>query len=68
MLKDGAQISNEDLRSFLAEKSAKWQVRDNFVFLAELPHHLDGKPAEVRAKKAVQQLRSVKPKPGSSLF
>lgn len=43
VLKDGAQISNEELRSFLAEKFAKWQLPDDFVFLTELPHTSTGK-------------------------
>jgi fatty-acyl-CoA synthase len=43
VLKDGAQVSEEELRTFLAYRFAKWQLPDGFVFLAELPHTSTGK-------------------------
>ena len=43
VLKDGARVSNEELRTFLGERFAKWQLPDGFVFLAELPHTSTGK-------------------------
>lgn len=43
VLKDGARVSNEELRTFLGDRFAKWQLPDGFVFLAELPHTSTGK-------------------------
>ena len=43
VLQDGAQISEEELRAFLREKFASWQLPDDFVFLPELPHTSTGK-------------------------
>ena len=41
--KDGAQVSKEELREFLGNKFAKWQLPDDFVFVDELPHTSTGK-------------------------
>lgn len=50
VLKDGARVSNEDLRLFLCEKFAKWQLPDDFVFLDELPHTSTGKLLKSRLR------------------
>jgi fatty-acyl-CoA synthase len=50
VLKDGAQVSNEELRIFLAAKFAKWQLPDEFVFLTELPHTSTGKLLKARLR------------------
>jgi acyl-CoA synthetase (AMP-forming)/AMP-acid ligase II len=42
-LKDGAQTSAEELRAFLCQRFAKWQLPDDFVFVKELPHTSIGK-------------------------
>jgi len=43
VLKDGAEVSDEELRNFLCGKFAKWQLPDDFVFVPELPHTSTGK-------------------------
>jgi fatty-acyl-CoA synthase len=43
VLKDGAQATAEELRTFLAESFAKWQLPDAFVFLDALPRTSVGK-------------------------
>jgi fatty-acyl-CoA synthase len=43
VLKDGAQASVEELRAFLAQSFAKWQLPDAFVFLEALPRTSVGK-------------------------
>jgi fatty-acyl-CoA synthase len=43
VLKDGAQATAEELRAFLAESFAKWQLPDAFVFLDALPRTSVGK-------------------------
>ena len=43
VLKEGARVSHEELRAFLCDKFAKWQLPDDFVFLEELPHTSTGK-------------------------
>ncbi len=50
VLKEGAQVSDEELRIFLADKFAKWQLPDEFVFLAELPHTSTGKLLKSRLR------------------
>lgn len=43
VLKDGAQATPEELRAFLAEKFAKWQLPDAFVFIDAIPRTSVGK-------------------------
>jgi fatty-acyl-CoA synthase len=43
VLKDGAQVSGPDLRAFLAESFAKWQLPDAFVFVEAIPRTSVGK-------------------------
>ena len=50
VLKDGALIASEELRSFLVDRFSKWQLPDAFVFLAELPHTSTGKLLKSRLR------------------
>ncbi len=43
VLKDGARATAEDLRAFLAQSFAKWQLPDAFVFLDSIPRTSVGK-------------------------
>jgi fatty-acyl-CoA synthase len=43
VLKDGAKATPEELRAFLAQSFAKWQLPDAFVFLPEIPRTSVGK-------------------------
>jgi fatty-acyl-CoA synthase len=43
VLKDGCQVTPDELRVFLAGKFAKWQVPDEFIFVTSLPHTSTGK-------------------------
>ncbi|MBI3476495.1 MAG: long-chain fatty acid--CoA ligase [Acidobacteria bacterium] len=43
VLKEGEKVTPDELRNFLAEKFAKWQLPDEFVFVSELPHTSTGK-------------------------
>jgi fatty-acyl-CoA synthase len=43
VLRDGAQVTAEDLRTFLASKFAKWQLPDAFVFEKQIPRTSVGK-------------------------
>ncbi len=43
VLKDGANATPEELRSFLAGKFAKWQLPDAVVFEKEIPRTSVGK-------------------------
>ena len=43
VLRSGATVSEDELRSFLAGAFAKWQLPDDFVFVSELPHTSTGK-------------------------
>jgi fatty-acyl-CoA synthase len=43
VLRDGARTSEDDLRSFLASRFAKWQLPDGFAFVAEIPRTSVGK-------------------------
>jgi fatty-acyl-CoA synthase len=43
VLKDGATATPEELRAFLAQCFAKWQLPDAFVFLSEIPRTSVGK-------------------------
>ncbi len=43
VLKDGATVSAQELRGFLAGKFAKWQLPDAIVFEKEIPRTSVGK-------------------------
>jgi len=43
VLKDGAQATPEELRAFLAQSFAKWQLPDAFVFIEAIPRTSVGK-------------------------
>lgn len=51
VLKDGARAPAEELREFLSQRFAKWQLPDNFVFVNELPHTSIGKLSKVELRK-----------------
>jgi fatty-acyl-CoA synthase len=54
VLKDQAKATAEDLRAFLCDRFAKWQLPDDFVFVEQLPHTSTGKllKAELRKRYA----------------
>jgi fatty-acyl-CoA synthase len=43
VLKEGASVQPEELREFLAQKFAKWQLPDAFVVVTEIPRTSVGK-------------------------
>jgi fatty-acyl-CoA synthase len=43
VLKEGVSAEPEELREFLAQKFAKWQLPDAFVFATEIPRTSVGK-------------------------
>jgi fatty-acyl-CoA synthase len=43
VLKEGEDVSAEDLRQFLADKMAKWQLPDQWAFIDEVPKTSVGK-------------------------
>jgi fatty-acyl-CoA synthase len=43
VLKDGLRVDAAELRAFLEQRFARWQVPDAFVFVSELPHTSTGK-------------------------
>jgi fatty-acyl-CoA synthase len=43
VLKDGSKVDAGELRAFLEQRFARWQVPDAFVFISELPHTSTGK-------------------------
>jgi fatty-acyl-CoA synthase len=49
--RDGAKPGPEELREFLAERFAKWQLPDGFVFVDELPHTSTGKLLKIELRK-----------------
>ena len=49
-LKEGAVARPEELRAFLAQKFAKWQLPDAFVFTSELPHTSVGKLLKMKLR------------------
>jgi fatty-acyl-CoA synthase len=43
VLKESDHITPDELRCFLSEKFARWQLPDEFIFVKELPHTSTGK-------------------------
>ena len=54
VLKEGCQVTAEELRGFLTRKFAKWQVPDEFVFVPSLPHTSTGKLLKSALRKQFQ--------------
>jgi fatty-acyl-CoA synthase len=52
--KGGAKPSPEELCEFLAQRFAKWQLPDEFVFVEELPHTSTGKLLKTELRKRYQ--------------
>ncbi|HTP44866.1 MAG TPA: long-chain fatty acid--CoA ligase [Candidatus Acidoferrum sp.] len=50
VVKEGAQVTPDDLREFLAAKFAKWQLPDAFVFADELPRTSVGKLLKLKLR------------------
>lgn len=50
VVKEGAQVTPEELRDFLAAKFAKWQLPDAFVFSDELPRTSVGKLLKLKLR------------------
>lgn len=48
--KDGASVDSQKLRAFLAQRFAKWQLPDEFVFVNELPHTSVGKLLKLKLR------------------
>jgi len=51
VLKDGLNVSESELRVFLEQRFARWQVPDAFVFVQELPHTSTGKLLKTKLRK-----------------
>jgi len=49
--KEDAKPTTDELRRFLAEKFAKWQLPDDFIFVPELPHTSTGKLLKSQLRK-----------------
>ena len=54
VVKEGCQVTAEELRSFLAGKFAKWQLPDEFIFVRRLPHTSTGKLLKSELRKQFQ--------------
>jgi fatty-acyl-CoA synthase len=50
VVKEGAQVTPDELREFLAAKFAKWQLPDAFVFSDELPRTSIGKLLKLKLR------------------
>ena len=48
--KPGAQVTREELLAFYEGKIAKWQVPDDVVFVADLPHTATGKIQKLKLR------------------
>jgi fatty-acyl-CoA synthase len=54
VLKEGCQVTADELRSFLACKFAEWQAPDEFIFVPSLPHTSTGKLLKSELRKRFQ--------------
>ena len=55
VLKEGCRVEDSELRDFLAQRFARWQLPDAFVFVDELPHTATGKLLKSRLRKQFEQ-------------
>jgi fatty-acyl-CoA synthase len=54
VVREDVTVSVEELREFLLARFAKWQLPDDFVFVAELPHTSTGKLLKSELRKQFQ--------------
>ena len=52
--RDGVSPDPEELRKFLSDKFAKWQLPDRFIFVDELPHTSTGKLLKTELRRRYQ--------------
>ncbi|HVI76780.1 MAG TPA: long-chain fatty acid--CoA ligase, partial [Candidatus Acidoferrum sp.] len=57
VMKEGCQVSEPELRTFLARSFANWQLPDAFVFVDELPHTSTGKLLKSKLRQEYQEWR-----------
>jgi fatty-acyl-CoA synthase len=55
VLKRGSAASADELRAFLSEQFAKWQMPDEFVFTHELPHTSTGKLLKTKLRERYRE-------------
>jgi acyl-CoA synthetase (AMP-forming)/AMP-acid ligase II len=55
--KQGRQPGKESILAFLGDKIAKWQLPDDVVFVAELPHGATGKVLKTRLREQLGDYR-----------
>ena len=51
VIKQGVEVQEEELRAFLADKFAKWQLPDAFIFASEIPRTSVGKFLKTKLRK-----------------
>jgi fatty-acyl-CoA synthase len=54
VLKDGCHVGDAELKTFLGQRFANWQLPDAFVFVNELPHTSTGKLLKSKLRKEFQ--------------
>lgn len=54
VLKEGTEISKEEIISFLSDKVAKWWLPDDILFVEELPHTATGKILKMKLRESYQ--------------
>src|SRR5690606_40665023 len=52
VVREGRQVTAEELREFLADKVAKWQLPENWTFVEEVPKTSVGKFDKKRLRSA----------------
>jgi fatty-acyl-CoA synthase len=52
VLRPDMQVTPDELRAFLADRFAKWQLPDAFIFVDELPHTSTGKLSKLELRKS----------------
>jgi fatty-acyl-CoA synthase len=62
VLKDGLRVDEKELRAFLEQRFARWQVPDAFVFVSELPHTSTGKLLKSKLRQEFKHWRWEQPR------
>jgi fatty-acyl-CoA synthase len=57
VLKDGRQVSRDDMLQFLSDKVAKWWLPDDVVCVAEIPHTATGKILKTKLREQFKNHR-----------
>ena len=54
VLKDNTTVGHTEIRDFMLQFVAKWQIPDDIIFMKEIPHTATGKISKMKLRKVLE--------------